>query len=63
VEGVVLEEAFVLDLDAGCVLAIARLVLDDGSTQRYTFALSGKPLAPAGEGGGVWRARLRPCAI
>jgi maltose alpha-D-glucosyltransferase/alpha-amylase len=58
VVGVTIDDAFVLDGGARHVLAIARLVLDDGSARRYTFALSGEPLAPAGEGTGVWRALL-----
>jgi maltose alpha-D-glucosyltransferase/alpha-amylase len=38
------------------VLAIASLELDDGSRDRYTFALTGRPLRPAGGGDGAWRA-------
>jgi maltose alpha-D-glucosyltransferase/alpha-amylase len=43
---------------AAHVLAIAQLRLDDGSDQHYTFALTGRPLRPAGDGDGVWRALL-----
>ena len=48
-----LEEAFVLDAEAPHVLAVARFGLDDGSWQRYTFALTGRPLA--GRRGWRWR--------
>jgi maltose alpha-D-glucosyltransferase/alpha-amylase len=51
-----LEDAFELDTGAPQVLAIARLGLDDGSSQRYTFALTGHPLRPAEPGDGTWRA-------
>ncbi len=44
--------------DGPHVLAIARLLLDDRSTQRYTFALTGWPLRVAGAGDGAWRALL-----
>ena len=40
------------------MLAIASLELDGGSTQRYTLALTGRPLRPAVEGDGAWRALL-----
>ena len=40
------------------MLAVARLELDDVSTQRYTFALTGRPLRPASDGDGAWRALL-----
>jgi maltose alpha-D-glucosyltransferase/alpha-amylase len=40
------------------VFAIARLELDDRSAQRYTFALTGRPLRPAVDGDGAWRALL-----
>lgn len=53
-----LQDAFVLDLGPPHVLAVARLELDDGSAQRYTFALTGRPLRPAGDGDGAWRALL-----
>jgi len=39
-----LEDAFVLDAAASHVLAVARFGLDDGSWQRYTFVLTGRPL-------------------
>ena len=55
---VTLEDAFVLDPLAGHILALARLRLDDGSEQRYSFALTGEPLRPAGDGDGAWRALL-----
>ena len=55
---VALEDAFVLDPVAPHVLAIARLALDDRSTERYTVALSGRPLRPAVDGDGAWRALL-----
>ncbi len=58
VTSVALEDAFVLDPDAPHILAIARLGLDDRSTQRYTFALTGRPLRVAVEGDGAWRALL-----
>jgi maltose alpha-D-glucosyltransferase/alpha-amylase len=48
----------VLDPEPPHVLAIARLDLDDGSTQRYTFALTGRPLRVAEGGDGTWRALL-----
>ena len=51
-----LEDAFELDAGASHVLAVARLGLDDGSSQRYTFALTGRPLRPAEPGDGAWRA-------
>ena len=41
---------------ASHVLAVARLGLDDGSSQRYTFALTGRPLRLAEPGDGAWRA-------
>jgi maltose alpha-D-glucosyltransferase/alpha-amylase len=44
------------------VLAIARLRLDDGSHQRYTFALTGRPLRAAADGDGAWRALLAAIA-
>ena len=44
------------------MLAVARLELDDRSTQRYTFALTGQPLAPAEGGAGVWRALMAAIA-
>jgi hypothetical protein len=40
------------------VLAVARLGLDDGSWQRYTFALTGRPLRVAVGGDGAARALL-----
>jgi trehalose synthase-fused probable maltokinase len=58
VTSVTLEDAFVLDAVTPHVLAIARLALDDGSTERYTFALSGRPLRLAAAGDGAWRALL-----
>ena len=57
-----LEEAFVLDDGAPHVLATADLHLDDGSNQRYTFALTGRPLHPALDGDGAWRALLAAIA-
>lgn len=51
-----LDEAFVLDTAAPHVLAIATLALDDGSLQRYTIPLTGRPLRAAAPGDGVWRA-------
>lgn len=53
-----LQDAFLLDPGPPHVLAVARLELDDGSAQRYTFALTGRPLRPAGDGDGAWRALL-----
>ena len=53
-----MEDAFVLDAEAPHVLAIARLELDDRSSQRYTFALTGRPLHGAGDAAGTWRALL-----
>jgi maltose alpha-D-glucosyltransferase/alpha-amylase len=58
ISSVELEHAFVLDPDAGHVLAIASVRLDDGSTQRYTFALTGNPPRVAEPGDGAWRALL-----
>ena len=57
-----LDDAFVLDDVAPHVLAVARLRLDDGLEQRYTFALTGHPLRAAGDGDGVWRALLAAIA-
>ena len=44
------------------MLAVARLRLDDGSRQRYTFALTGRPLRPAEPDEGAWRALLAAIA-
>ncbi len=55
---IALEDAFVLDVVATHVLAIAQVTLDDRSTERYTVALSGHPLRPAVDGDGAWRALL-----
>jgi maltose alpha-D-glucosyltransferase/alpha-amylase len=59
---VTLEDAFLLDSDAPHVLAIATLELDDRSTQRYTMALTGRPLRPASDGDGAWRAVMASIA-
>ncbi len=56
IRGIGLDEAFVLDDDAGHVLAIATLTLDDGATERYSMALTGQPLREAVPGDGAWRA-------
>lgn len=53
-----LQDAFLLDSGPPHVLAVARLELDDRSAQRYTFALTGRPLRPAEDGVGAWRALL-----
>jgi maltose alpha-D-glucosyltransferase/alpha-amylase len=53
-----LEACFVLDPGAPHVLAVARLQLDDRSSQRYSFALTGRPLRVAEAGDGTWRALL-----
>ena len=53
-----MEDAFVLDAEAPHVLAVARLGLDDGSWQRYTFALTGRPLRVVVGGDGWARALL-----
>ena len=53
-----MEAAFVLDARPPHVLAVALLRLDDRSTQRYTFALTGRPLRVAEGGEGAWRALL-----
>jgi len=53
---VTLEDAFVLDPGEPHVLAVASLELDDRSIQRYTLALTGRPLRPAVVGDGAWRA-------
>ncbi len=37
------------------VLAVTTITLDDGSTQRYTFALTGTPPFEAQPGDGAWR--------
>ena len=58
VESIALEAAFILDQGAPHVLAVARLRLDDRSAQRYTFALTGRPLRIAEPGDGTWRALL-----
>lgn len=47
-----------LDAYAPHVFAVARLELDDRTTERYTFALTGSPLQPARDGDGSWRALL-----
>ena len=44
------------------MLAVARLGLDDGSSQRYTFALTGRPLRVAVGGDGVAGALLSAIA-
>ena len=51
-----LDEAFVLDPAAPHVLAITTVTLDDRSTQRYTFALTGMSPFEAHPGDGAWRA-------
>lgn len=56
IRAIELEEAFVLDAAAGHTLAVARLELDGSRTERSTFALTGDPPRPAGDGEGVWRA-------
>ncbi len=53
-----MEAAFVLDLGVPHVLAVVRLRLDDRAVQRYTFALTGRPLRAADAGDGAWRALL-----
>jgi maltose alpha-D-glucosyltransferase/alpha-amylase len=53
-----LEAAFVLEPGVPHVLAVARLRLDDRNAQRYTFALTGRPLRMADAGDGAWRALL-----
>ncbi len=45
-----------LDASAPHVLAIATVGLDDGTSSRYTFALTGEPLRLAAAGNGAWRA-------
>jgi maltose alpha-D-glucosyltransferase/alpha-amylase len=40
------------------VLAVASFELEDRSTQRYTLALTGRPLRPAVDGDGAWRALM-----
>jgi maltose alpha-D-glucosyltransferase / alpha-amylase len=62
VDSIDLAEAFVLEAEAPHVLAVARLGLDDGSSQRYTFALTGRPLHVAVGGEGVARALLAAIA-
>lgn len=62
VSAIELEEAFVLDAATPHVLAVARLDLDDGSAQRYTFGLTGRPLRPSEAGEGTWRALLTAVA-
>jgi maltose alpha-D-glucosyltransferase/alpha-amylase len=52
------EDAFVLDAAASHVLAVARIGLDDGSWQRYTFVLTGRPMRVAAGGDGAARALL-----
>jgi maltose alpha-D-glucosyltransferase/alpha-amylase len=49
----VLGEAFVLDDAAQHVLAIVTFRLDDGTRQRYTLGLTGRPLRVAASGEGV----------
>jgi maltose alpha-D-glucosyltransferase/alpha-amylase len=56
IERVELDQAFVLDPVAPHVLAIATVTLDDRTTQRYTFALTGTPPFEAQPGDGAWRA-------
>jgi maltose alpha-D-glucosyltransferase / alpha-amylase len=48
----------VLDSKAPHVLAVAKFELDDRSTERYSFALTGRRLRPAQEGDGSWQALL-----
>jgi maltose alpha-D-glucosyltransferase/alpha-amylase len=57
-----MEDAFVLDPGPPHVLAVARFGLDDGSWQRYTFALTGRPLRVAVGGDGAARALLAAIA-
>jgi maltose alpha-D-glucosyltransferase/alpha-amylase len=56
------EDAFVLDGPGSHVLAVARFGLDDGSWQRYTFVLTGRPLRVAAGGDGAARALLAAIA-
>lgn len=51
-----LDEGFVLDVQAGHVLAIVSLTLDDRARERYSIALTGQPLREASPGDGAWRA-------
>jgi len=51
-----LDEAFVLDEAAAHVLAIVGLILDDGTRQAYSLALTGSPLRAVVPGDGAWRA-------
>jgi maltose alpha-D-glucosyltransferase / alpha-amylase len=46
----------VLEPSTAHVLAIVAVGLDDGTSSRYTFALSGEPLRAAAPGDGAWRA-------
>ena len=57
-----LEDAFVLDAAASHVLAVARFGLDDGSWQRYSFVLTGRPLRVAAGGEGAARALIAAIA-
>jgi trehalose synthase-fused probable maltokinase len=50
-----LEHAFALEAGAPHVLAIVDLLLDDRSHQRYSLALTGRPLREARPGEGAWR--------
>ena len=51
-----LDAAFVVDEAAPHVIAITTVTLDDGASQRYTFALTGLPPFEAQPGDGAWRA-------
>jgi trehalose synthase-fused probable maltokinase len=46
----------VLDASAPHILAVVAVGLDDGSSSRYTFGLTGQPLHAAAPGDGAWRA-------
>ncbi len=51
-----MQDAFVLEEHAPHVLAVAGVRLDDGTTLRYTFALTGRPLRAAEAGDRAWGA-------
>ncbi len=57
-----MEDAFVLDPGGPHVLAVARIGLDDGTWQRYTFALTGRPPRVAVGGDGAVGALLAAIA-
>lgn len=58
IDSIELEDAFLLDAAGPHLLAVARVGLDDGTRQRYSFLLTGRPLRVAEVGDGGARALL-----